>query len=66
MHCVVTTEPVSVASSSRKAGDDGATPPLPTLGEILDRIAAERPDWRMSCDPALRDSRIGQVRIVGR
>lgn len=43
---------------------DTDQPPLPTLGEIVDRLAEERPEIAFAFDPAWRDRHVAKVEIV--
>lgn len=43
--------------------EDNFDPELPRLGEIIDYIALEKPDYEIRCDPSLRNMRVIQVRI---
>ncbi|WP_237482695.1 hypothetical protein [Lichenibacterium dinghuense] len=48
------------------SGSVSVEPARPTLGEILDMLTAECPERIWTCDPALRDVRVGSVMIQDR
>lgn len=41
-------------------------PPLPTLGDIIDKLARERPDVVLRVDPAWRTRQVSKLEIVTR
>lgn len=43
---------------------DTGQPLFPTLGEVIDKLAEEKPDMAVNCDPDLRDRRVGRVEVL--
>ena len=54
-----------IFSESAPEQDLGCAP-LPTLGEIIDRIAENEPGFVLGYDPTWRDRRVLRVEIVER
>lgn len=46
------------------AEQDTGRPPLPTLGEIVDKLAEERPEMVLEFDPTWQNRRVAKVQVM--
>lgn len=46
------------------ADQNTGRPPLPTLGEIVDKLIEEQPELALEFDPAWRNRHVAKVQVV--